>query len=283
MNKQLEISVLIDEIKNLLSNYHCHVSAEMKLQKMYLSNSSELLAPIHNQSYHIFDLNEGLFCSTHSIFEKKLFKTALYAHQPLDYALLNELIQPDDQLFSFRFVLAALQFLLQLPAKRAKEFSACYSIRLKNKAGKFEYFCIRFKVLLCNDKGNPWLVMMHCKYSPFELSAAKILHPVIWAEPFDLIRKSKIFDRNEFTYFTKREIEVAEEVNKGLEKVYIADNLNISPETIKTHFRNIVKKSGLNNIHHVCLQISRMGIIPALIAFILFIGNDLLLLDCLLA
>ena len=70
-----------------------------------------------------------------------------------------------------------------------------------------------------------------------------------------------------------------EKVNSGLENVIITGNFNLIPKTIKTHYRNIVKKAGLNHIHNVYYQIAGMGIVPVWIAVNLFFGEDLLLLD----
>jgi len=279
MNKNLQTSTLINEINALLSDYHCPVSDEMHQAKEHLLHSIGLLAPIENQSYHLLDLNESLFISTYSIHQSRLFKPGIGAYQPLNSAELIELTHPDDVISSLKFELAALQFLLQIPEWRANEFGTTYTRRLMNKKGEFEYYSINYKVVVCHESGKPWLLMMHCKYCPLAEPVDENQYRIVSIEPHDLIRKSRIFDRNEFIYLTGREKEVIEEVNKGFEKDKAAKNLHISPETIKTHFRHIDKKTGLSFIHQACLHIVRTGILPIWVCLYLALGDDFMIMD----
>jgi len=261
MENKEEISVLATEINDLLSGYYCPVSDQMLEQEKNLVNTLPLLVPIHNQSYHLLNLNRGLFTSIHSIHEKKLLNPGIYANQPLNSDELIELTHPKDKVFSLKFEKKAIQFLMQLPLERAKDFSIGYTIRLKNKAGVFEYFVISYKVVVCNEEGKPWLLMMHCKYCPLIQLNKDNLYRIISIEPFDLVRKSKLFSNKEFTYLTNREREVVIEVNNGFQKKEIAEILGTSPDTIKTHCSNIIEKTGFSHIHQACLHIIRTGII----------------------
>jgi DNA-binding CsgD family transcriptional regulator len=276
-----EINKLKTEINELLSDYDCPVSAQMLEQEEHLVNSSPLLAPLHNQSYHLFDLNKGVFTSTHSIHEKKLLKPGIYAQQPLNSDELIELTHPDDKIFSLKFEKAAIQFLLQLPLDRAKEFSIGYTIRLKTKAGKFECFGISYKVVVCNKAGKPWLLLMHGKYCPLIQLNKSNPYRIVSIEPYDLVKKSKLFSTKEFTYLTNREKEVITEVNNGYQKKEIAEILDASPNTIKTHFKHIFDKCGFSHIHQACLHIIRTGILPLIISSYLLLVDDLLAMDVL--
>jgi DNA-binding CsgD family transcriptional regulator len=281
MNKELQIKALVNEINGLLLDYNCPVSPEMNQQKEHLSNSFGILAPLQHQSFHLFDLNKGCFVSANSIHETKLYKPVVIVHQPPYSSQLIELTHPDDIITSLRFELAALQFLLQLPSKRTKEFSAVNTRRLKNKKGEYEYYTISYKVVVSDENEKPWLLMMHCKYSPLMQPRENYQYRIISIEPYDLIRKSKIFDKKEFIYLTDREMEVVAKVNNGYEKVEIADMLHISPETIKTHYKHIVKKTGLSYIHQACLYLVRMGTMPLWITLYILFGDDLMLTDLL--
>lgn len=51
--------------------------------------------------------------------------------------------------------------------------------------------------------------------------------------------------------FTKREIEVLMEVDKGLSNRQIAENLYLSRHTVATHRKHILKKTNCNNAHEL--------------------------------
>jgi DNA-binding CsgD family transcriptional regulator len=280
MNTQILISLLKNEMNELLSNYYCPVTPEMNQLKVNLLNSFPVLAPLEKKSYHTFDLNEGFFSSTNSIYEKNLLKPVIYANQQPNSTELIELTHPDDIIFSLKLEIAAIQFLQLLPATRAKEFSMSYPRRLMNKKGEFDCYIISYKVVVSSEEGKPWLLLMHSVLCPLIPSKDDSRYRIISIEPYDLFKKSKIFDKNEFIVLTNREKEVVGEVNKGFTKDKIAESLHISPKTIKTHFKNIAKKAGLSYIHQACLHIIRMGIIPIWMLFSFFCTDDYFFMVC---
>jgi len=250
-------------------------------QEAHLINSSSLLAPIHNQSYNLFNLNNSLFTSINSVHGKKLFKPGIYAHQPLNFDELMDLIYPEHQIFFLKNIKTSIQFLIKLPLNRMNEFGIGFSIKLKTKTEVFEYFSISFKVVLCNEAGKAWLLMMHSKYCPLIQLNKENQYRIISIEPFDLVRKSKLFSNKEFTYLTNREKEVVIEVNNGFQKKEIAEILGTKPDTIKTHFKHIVDKCGFSHIHQACLHIIRTGTLPLWITMYLLFFDDLLVMDLL--
>lgn len=70
------------------------------------------------------------------------------------------------------------------------------------------------------------------------------------------------FIENKFIeQFTRREIEILMKVAKGNSILQIADLLNISPHTINTHKKNILKKSGCKSSPELIARCIREGII----------------------
>jgi len=267
MDNNEVINKLIDDINNMLFDYYCHETPFMIQQEEHLKVSSAIFAPIQHQSFNMLNLNNAVFSSINSILEGKLLSPGIYAHQPLNFAAIIELIHPDDQIFFLKFEKAAIQFLLQLPLERAKEFSFGFTIRLMNKQGEFEYFGFSFNVVVCDERGKVWLLMMNSKYCPLYQLKKDSLYRIISIEPFDLIRKSKLFSKKEFIYLTNREKEIVTKVNYGFQKKEIAEILGTKPNTIKTHFSHIIGKSGFSHIHQACLHISKTGIITLFIVF----------------
>ena len=60
-----------------------------------------------------------------------------------------------------------------------------------------------------------------------------------------------------FKEFTNREKEILIQISSGNENKEISDNLNISLETVKTHRKNMLKKSGAKNMFELVAIYSR--------------------------
>ena len=77
------------------------------------------------------------------------------------------------------------------------------------------------------------------------------MSPSIAAKSLELLRNPKIFDsseENSETYsLSNREAEVLEEISKGSEYTKIAEDLFISPKTVRKHIENIYKKLQVHN------------------------------------
>jgi DNA-binding CsgD family transcriptional regulator len=70
------------------------------------------------------------------------------------------------------------------------------------------------------------------------------------------------FVENKFKeQFTKREIEILIQIAKGNSFAEIAEQLNISPHTINTHKKNILKKSGCKSSPELIARCIREGVI----------------------
>lgn len=71
----------------------------------------------------------------------------------------------------------------------------------------------------------------------------------------------KISDKRNKNIFTKREIEIIRELAKGKNYKQISDDLHISPNTINTHKRNILKKAKCKNTPELIRKCLIQGII----------------------
>ena len=61
---------------------------------------------------------------------------------------------------------------------------------------------------------------------------------------------------------TDRELETLEFLNQGLYRKEIADKLCISPETVKTHLKNIYQKLGVGTRREAVSRARALGILP---------------------
>jgi DNA-binding CsgD family transcriptional regulator len=61
--------------------------------------------------------------------------------------------------------------------------------------------------------------------------------------------------------FSKREFDIIQLLDKGYSTDHIAESLFLSPLTVKTHRRNILLKSGKENIHEVIFDLKEHGLL----------------------
>ena len=75
------------------------------------------------------------------------------------------------------------------------------------------------------------------------------MNPSIALKTLKLLRNPVDFERNEQedVKLTNREIEVLEQLSKGLSYNVIADNLFLSPGTVRKHIENIYTKLQVHN------------------------------------
>lgn len=81
------------------------------------------------------------------------------------------------------------------------------------------------------------------------LNGGAAMHPSIAFKTLKLLRNTQDFENKcdlEFK-LTSREIEVLEQLSKGLSYNIIAENLFLSPSTIRKHIENIYKKLQVHN------------------------------------
>jgi DNA-binding NarL/FixJ family response regulator len=68
-------------------------------------------------------------------------------------------------------------------------------------------------------------------------------------------------DRNYHKLFTSRERDILRKIAKGYNFTEIAAQLNISPHTINTHKKNILKKTDCKNTTELIARCIREGVI----------------------
>ena len=82
------------------------------------------------------------------------------------------------------------------------------------------------------------------------LAGGAVMSPSIALKTLQLLKNSRVFDSSEATEMvelTTREIEVLEQLSKGLKNKEIAENLFLSFFTVKKHIENIYRKLQAHN------------------------------------
>jgi len=252
MKNQVLISELLKELNNQFSNGELVPAPELTYSGTCLVESLKVTLSKERQSSTIIDANCGYVFSHNSIHHK------LFEIQPVstcDYIQSASWIKqthPDSMEFILKTITAVLKFFHSLPTKRHNEFDFVYQHRLLNKNNRYESFILRFYVLQHEIAANSIQFMLHAKLNPLLAPVDENLYKFISIEPYNLFIKSKLLDSKEYIAFTHAEQEIVRLVNKGLDYNEIAKIRFTSPDTVRTHFRNINLKMGMHSIKQSC-------------------------------
>ena len=133
--------------------------------------------------------------------------------------------------------------------KRAKDTRASYTCKLKKSDGTYIWTLMQTMVLEVSSDGFPLRTIIFVT----DISDLKMDSKLDFV--FSVKSKSGIgydtvysshHDSTNVLILSRREIEVLNFIGKGFKNNDIADKLNISVNTVKTHRKNILKKTGKN-------------------------------------
>lgn len=163
------------------------------------------------------------------------------------------LIHPDDMDFVSRAEKQAYGFLFsQIPREKVTRYKASYNFRFQTADGSYQLFNHQALVLTTDENHNFIKALnIHTnighvtqknnhKFSLIGLGGEPsfLNMEVDEKEPATVLRQN---------LFSKREIEVIRLIAKGYRSKHIADVLYISLETVRTHRKNVLTKSGCRN------------------------------------
>lgn len=172
-------------------------------------------------------------------------------------------IHPDDMNFVAKAEETCMNFFYNTIGKdHVVNYKMNYSFRSKMKNGKYLMLNHQAIVLTVDEKGgfgkslNIHTVIDHItKTNNFTLS-------LIGLHDYPSYTNIKVnHNPNDYTSFSNREIEIIKLIYKGLSNKDIAKNLSISEHTIKTHRKNIYKKSDCKNASELIYKCISSGLI----------------------
>jgi DNA-binding CsgD family transcriptional regulator len=252
MKKQVLISKLLKELINQFSNGEMIPVPELTYSGTCLVESLKVTLSKERQSSTIIDANCGYVYSHNSINQKMFEIQPISTSDYIQSANWIKLTHPNSMEFILKATTAAFKFFHSLPTERHNEFDFVYQHRLLNKNNCYESFILRFYVLQSKIAANSIQFMLHAKLNPLLAPVDENLYKFISIKPYNLFIKSKLLDSKEYIAFTNTEQEIVKLVNKGLDYNEIAKIRSISPDTVRTHFRNINLKTGMHSIKQSC-------------------------------
>lgn len=159
-----------------------------------------------------------------------------------------------------------LDFFNKLTKEEMPLYKASYLMRLRHSDGNYKTILHQSRTINISHEGKIQQVLgIHTDISylniPFDHNISFIGNN---RQSYFVIETTAPYEfvENKFKeQFTKREIEILTKIAKGNSSTEIAEFLNISPHTINTHKKNILRKAGCKSSPELIARCIREGII----------------------
>lgn len=178
-----------------------------------------------------------------------------------------ELVHPEDLKQMHRKEAAAVDFILnRIATEDILKYKVVYVIRLRHADGSYRTILQQSKTLSVSEDGKVQHVLgIHTDVSYLNMPVDHKISFVGDGLPsFYALSTEDDFKPEQYNYhevFTPREIEILCNISKGKTFGEIAGILNLSPHTINTHKKNILKKTDCKNTTELIARCVRDGII----------------------
>jgi len=188
---------------------------------------------------------------------------------PKDWSLekVFDLVHPEDLKHMHRKEAAAVDFILnRIPTKDILHYKVAYVIRLRHAYGSYRTILQQSKTLTVSEDGKVQQVLgIHTDVSHLNMPIDNKISFIGDGRPsFFAIPTEEEFTPEHYDYstlFTPREKEILSNIAKGKTFGEIAGILNLSPHTINTHKKNILRKTDCRNTTELIARCVRDGII----------------------
>lgn len=211
--------------------------------------SSEMHDKIQNVShigpyyYYVLDLVNFKFL----FISEKIKEVLGYEAENLTVEFLLTKVHPDDWATVLNIFNTMFSFLNKLPVEKIKKYTLYFDFRIFNSKGEVIRLLYQYMVLQHDEKGRIIsTLVVHTDITHLENSnESKLCFIGSEDEPSFFDVKIKQVHKPMASIFTKREQEILHFLIKGFTSEMIAVNLSISPFTVNTHRKNILKNQPL--------------------------------------
>ena len=253
-------------IKQLLSAWRdgstAESSGEMPDVSQYMIKGVGPFLSISSYYYYVLNLADEAIDYVHPDAEK------LHDVKVEDYDLnaFYDLFHPDDLERFLQKVRLTGQFMFQhIPKSHMKDYIVVDRYRLKMKGGQYQVVMHQAQALEFDSNNRMSRVLVLIATAPHlhlqvndTISFISDKHPdflniKLGTTDFDSI--------DQHSDYSLRELEIAKLMAEGFDQNTIADRLNISPLTVKTHKQNMMRRTGSKNAVELVANLLKNGII----------------------
>ena len=182
-----------------------------------------------------------------------------YEDAEMDLAGVFGNIHPDDASLVKRITRLGILHCLDNPDPQAF-YKLMITNRYRNKAGKYIRVLTKIDVLETDAKGTLLKLLVSLKNISFMDASAQVQ----WVFEAPNLNLDDFFNEVYAPYqafFTPRELEIIKEMMQGTNNNKIAGNLSISPHTVATHRKNILKKAQCSTIDQLTKYCKEIGVL----------------------
>lgn len=178
-----------------------------------------------------------------------------------------ELIHPEDLKQMHKKEAKVVDFILnKIPVDDILRYKVVYVLRFRHADGSYRTILQQTKTLTLSEDGKAQQVLgIHTDVSYLNMPIDHKISFIGEDRPsFYALSTDDDFIPEEYDYhklFTPREKEILRNIAKGKSFGEIAEILNVSPHTINTHKKNILRKTDCKNTTELIARCVRLGII----------------------
>jgi DNA-binding CsgD family transcriptional regulator len=188
---------------------------------------------------------------------------------PKDWSLdkVFDLVHPEDLKQMHRKEEKAVDFLLnKIPAEDILKYKVVYVLRMRHANGTYKTILQQSKAISLSDDGKVQLVLgIHTDVTYLNMPIDHKISFIGDNRPsFYAVSTDDDFEPEHLNFmdvFTPREKEILKHIARGKAFGEIASILNISPHTINTHKKNILRKTDCKNTTQLIARCVRDGVI----------------------
>lgn len=164
-----------------------------------------------------------------------------------------DVIHPDDLPYYADFEVTVIDFKKQLPIDKLMKYKSRYNYRLRKKDGKYIYVLHQSITIQVAEDGSVLrnLTFITDISDISQSNKMKLSLIGIDGEPSYIDIKYKSLYSKSKELFTPREKDILALIIEGKNSEEIADILSISIHTVRNHRKNILSKSGCNNVNEL--------------------------------
>ncbi|MET0637332.1 MAG: LuxR C-terminal-related transcriptional regulator [Chitinophagaceae bacterium] len=192
--------------------------------------------------YYIFNVREGAF----EFVSEEAVKVLGYQPGELTVPFIIEQIHPDDQPWFLNYENKLVEFFSD--PSRISHYKVRYDYRLKKKNG--DYIRILQQVVTIQEENGAVVrtLGIHTDISHLKLNGAPVLSLIglNGAPSYYDVEVEKKF-KTSISGLTRREMEIIRMLAKGQSSDVIGKTFSISKQTVDTHRKNLLKKTGCTN------------------------------------
>ena len=219
----------------------------------------KLEVELYKKLLHIFQVGEYYYLIFNppemniEFASKEMKKILGYSPKEFTLELLMGIIHPDDLPFFINFEATVTQFWKNLPPEKVMKYKSRYDYRVRKKDGSYIRVLQQIVTIQSDDEGAVLRTfVVHTDITHLKESNRMVLSFIgLEGEPsfVDVQPVKKMVPYREI--LSKREKEILQLLAKNHKTREIAELLCISPNTVNTHRKNMLRKTGAGSTVHL--------------------------------